>query len=296
MATNLIRSRQSRSVLIVGVEKMRDLDPAKLTLAQGLSEHAEYSQFFGISFPSINALIARMYMKHYNVDREKLSAFPVIAHRNSSTSEHAQFKKKFTADEVSRSEIVSDPLRVLDCAPVGDGAASALLVDGELLSNQQRRESVKILASESSSGRANVFEREDPLRYFSTETVTKKALQTSACTLDSISFFEIHDSYSISAALSVEAIGLSKRGESCRDAALGKFDLGAKHPCSTFGGMKARGYPIGAAGVYQLCEAFLQLTEKAGSNQVSHASKGLLQTVSGIDSSAYVQIVSVGGE
>ena len=244
----------------------------------------------------MNALVARMYMKHFNVDREKLSAFPVIAHRNSSTSEHAQFKKKFTAEEISRSEIVSDPLRVLDCAPVGDGAASALLVGGKWLSKEQRRQSVKILASESSSGRVNVFEREDPLQFASTEAATKKALQTSACTLDSISFFEIHDSYSISAALSAEAIGLSKRGESCKDAALGKFDLGAKHPCSTFGGMKARGYPIGAAGVYQLCEAFLQLTEKAGPNQVPHASRGLLQTVSGIDSSAYVQIVTVGGE
>ncbi len=291
-ASGLIKSGEAKSALVVGVEKMRDLDPQKLTLAQALSEHAEYSQFFGISFPSMNALIARMYMKKFGIDREKLSSFPVLAHRNSSTVAHAQFRKKFTVEEVSRSEVVSDPLRVLDCAPVGDGAAAALFVSGELLSPEERGSSVELVASESSSGRLNFFERDDPLHFDATQSATKKALAKSGLTLDHINFFEIHDSYSIGAGLSIEAIGLSKKGHAFLDASSGRFDLSGKHPVSTFGGMKARGYPVGAAGVYQVCEAFLQLTEKAEFNQVPHARRGLIHTMSGIDSSAHVHVVS----
>ncbi len=127
-ANSMICSGQVDSALVVGVEKMRDLDPSLLVLAQGMSESAEYSQFFGISFAGVNALLARMYMDEYDVSRQRLSCFPVIAHRNSSTVEHAQFKKKFTVEEVSRSEMIADPLRTLDCAPVGDGAAAVLVV------------------------------------------------------------------------------------------------------------------------------------------------------------------------
>lgn len=294
VATNLIRSGQSKKVLVVGVEKMRDLEPSKVMLAQGLSENADYAQFFGITFAAMNALLARIYMHEYGVTRDKLSAFPVIAHKNSSTVEHAQFKKKFTAEEVSRSEIIADPLRVLDCAPVGDGAACALITSGEEMSGAQKKEAVVILASESSSNRLNFFERERMLHFRATQSAAKKALAKAHVSLGDIDLLEIQDAYSEAAALSSEAIGLSRPGKSCDDAALGKFDLDGEFPISTFGGMKARGYPVGAAGVYQVCEAFLQLTERAGSNQVKNASRALVHCMSGIDSLAFVHVLSSG--
>lgn len=294
VATNLINSGQSNKVLVVGVEKMRDLEPSKVSLAQGLSENADYVQFFGITFAAMNALLARVYMHEYGVSRDKLSAFTVVAHRNSSTAEHAQFRKKFTADEVSRSEIVADPLRVLDCAPVGDGAACALISSGEVLSNSQKKEAVEILSSESSSSRLSFFDRERMGHFGATRSAAKKALEKAQISLDEIDLFEIHDAYSEAAALSSEAIGFSKPGKSCFDAALGKFELDGEFPVSTFGGMKARGCPIGAAGVYQICEAFLQLTQGAGSNQVKGASRALVQGMSGIDSLSFVHVLSSG--
>jgi acetyl-CoA C-acetyltransferase len=289
---NLINSGQMKCVLVIGVEKMRDLDPSKVMQAQGLSENADSSQFFGISMAGMNALLARLYMHEYGVTRADLSAFPVVAHRNSSTADHAQFKKKFTVEEVSRSEAVADPLRVLDCAPVGDGAAVAMIVSGENLSNEQRKKSVEILASESSSNIVNFFEREKMLHFGATSEASRKALKKAHLTLDAIDFLELHDSYSELAALELEAIGLSKPGMACEDAHSGKFDLNGQFPISTFGGMKGRGYPVGAAGVYQVCEAFLQLTERAGFNQVPHAKFGLVHTMSGIDSSAVVHILA----
>jgi acetyl-CoA C-acetyltransferase len=294
IATNLIGSSRFKRVLVLGIEKMRDLDPAKVMLAQGLSENADYSQFFGISVASINALLARIYMHACGISREKLSAFPVVAHRNSSTAEHAQFKRKFTAEEVGRSEAVADPLRVLDCAPVGDGAACALLVDESQLTSSRVKESVKILSSESSSNTVNFFERSDMIHFGATQGASQKALGKAGVSLDAVDFIELHDSYSELAALSIEAMGFSKRGKACDDAISGKFDLDGQFPISTFGGMKGRGYPIGAAGLYQVCEAFMQLTEKAGFNQVPNARIGLVQNMSGIDSSAFVHVLASG--
>jgi acetyl-CoA C-acetyltransferase len=294
LATNLIRSGQSKKTLVIGVEKMRDLDPSKVMLAQSLSENADFAQFFGITFTAMNALLARLYMNEYAVTREKLSAFPAIAHANSSLAKHAQFKKKFTVEEVSRSEMVSDPLRVLDCPPVGDGAACAIVASGDSLSSSKKKDAVKILSSESSSNRMNFFEREKMLNFEATQSATKKALAKSGIGLNEISLFEIHDAYSDLAALSAEAIGLSKPGKSCDDATSGKFDLSGDFPISTFGGMKGRGYPVGAVGVYQICEAFLQLTGKAGANQVKGASRALVQSMAGIDSLAFVHILESG--
>ena len=295
LGVNLIKGGQMQSVLVMGVEKMRDLDPAKVMQAQGLSENADYSQFFGISIAAMNALLARMYMHEYDVTREKLSAFPVVAHKNSSTAEHAQFRKKFTNEEVSRSEAVADPLRVLDCAPVGDGAARALLVSEDKLSSEQRKSAVEVLATESSSNLVNFFERPKMLHFGATEVAAQKALKKAHLSMEEIDFLELHDSYSELTAISLESMGLSKQGEACNDAAAGRFDLNGQFPISTFGGMKGRGYPVGAAGVYQICEAFMQLTERSGFNQVPNARFGLVQSMSGIDSSAYVHVLGFAG-
>lgn len=288
VAGTMIKSGQAKSILIVGVEKMRDIDPGKLVGVQGLAANAEYSQFFGISFASLNALLARLYMSEYSVARDDLSAFPVICHRNASTAEHAQFRKKFSKEEVSRSEIVSDPIRVLDCPPVGDGAAAILLVGEEMAGDR----SVRIAASEASSSGSNIFERHRVLHFASTETALKKALKTSGKSLSEIDFAEIHDAYSILAALVLEGMGVSKPGDACTDAAEGKFDLNGALPISTFGGMKARGYPVGAAGIYQFCEAFMQINGKGGANQVRKTQTCLLQNMSGIDESSYVHILT----
>ena len=290
VAVEMLSSGHAESVLVVGVEKMRDLDPSKVLPAQGISESADYAQFFGISFSSLNALLSRLYMNEYDVSRHELSAFPVISHANSSTAQHAQFKKKFTVEEVSRSELVADPLRVLDCAPVGDGAAAVLLVNVKKV--DKTKSNVEIIASESVSSGSSSFFRNHSYHFGSTAEATKKALKRSKLTIEDLDFFEIHDSYSILAALSVEAIGLADRGKSCTDAASGKFDLRGKFPISTFGGMKARGYPIGAAGIYQVCEAYMQLIGRAGPNQVVNARKGLIQALSGVDSSCFIHILS----
>ena len=187
--------------------------------------------------------------------------------------------------------MIADPLRTLDCAPVGDGAAAVLVVGEKHLNSE--KQVVKIAASESASGRMNFFERVsicfDSLQ---PNPSRRKRLKKSGLSIDAMDFFEIHDSYSILAALVAEGLGLSKAGEACIDATNGKFDLTGKYPISTFGGMKARGYPVGAAGIYQICEAYMQVTGQAGQNQVRDAKNCLVHSMSGIDSSSVVHILS----
>jgi len=288
VADSFIRSDQANSVLVIGVEKMRDMEPTDAVLATSLGECASFTQFFGISQTAMCALLTSLYMQEFEISRDELSVFPVIAHKNAVPAEHAQFRKAITITDVSRSMPVSDPLRLLDCAPIGDGAAAVVFCSEN---GQAKDTSVEIAASAASTDSLNFFQRDDMFDFAATRRALARALSIAGVSLRDIDFAEINDSYSSVAALSVEALGFSNRGEGARDAKEGKFDLNGKVPISTFGGLKGRGNPVGATGVYQMVEAYRQLIRTAGANQVKEAKIGLLHNMGGIDSSAAVHIL-----
>lgn len=288
VANSLVRSGQANSVLVIGVEKMRDLEPSDAARATSLGESSEYVQFFGITQTALGALISQLYMQEYEVTRDELSCFSVIAHKNAITAEHAQFRKAVSIADVSRSMLVSDPLRLLDCAPVGDGAAAVVLSNNDDLIKEP---AIEIAASATSTDFVNFYQRDDMFEFKATRGAVAKALSIAGISFRDIDFAEINDSYSAVAALSVEALGLSKRGEGARDAKDGKYDMKGKVPISTFGGLKGRGNPVGATGIYQIVEAYHQLIGKAEANQVVDAKTGLTHNMGGIDSSAVVHIL-----
>jgi len=288
VADSMIRSGQVDTVLVIGVEKMRDMEPNDAVHATSLGENASFTQFFGISQTAMCALLTQMYMQEFEISRDELSIFPVIAHKNAAPAEHAQFRKAITITDVSRSMPVSDPLRLLDCAPVGDGAAAVVLCSEN---SHGKNTKVEIASSAASTDSLNFFQRDYMFDFTATRRALAKALSISGLSVKDIDFAEINDSYSSVASLSVEALGFSKRGEGVRDAKEGKFDLDGEVPISTFGGLKGRGNPVGATGVYQIVEAYRQLIGIAGANQVKDAKTGLLHNIGGIDSSAVVNIL-----
>ncbi len=288
VADSLVKSGQANSVLVIGVEKMRDLEPSDAARATSLGESSEYVQFFGISQTALGALITQLYMQEYEVTRDELSCFPVIAHKNAVTAEHAQFRKAVSIADVSRSMAVSDPLRLLDCAPVGDGAAAVVLSNNDGMVVEPV---IEIAGSAASTDSVNFYQRDDMFEFAATRRAVTKALSISGISVRDIDFAEINDSYSAVAALSVEALGLSKRREGARDAKDGKYDIKGKVPISTFGGLKGRGNPVGATGIYQTVEAYYQLVGKAKANQVVDAKIGLTHNMGGIDSTAVVHIL-----
>lgn len=289
-AYHKVRSGEAKSALVVGVEKMRDLDVPEVSLALSMAESAEYTQFIGASFLSLNAMLARLYQETYNVTRDELSAFPVIAHSNAATAEHAQFRKPVNVEDVSRSPLVSDPLRLLDCAPIGDGAAAALLASEELV--DEGEDGVEVLSSKISTNIFSLYEREDMLRFDATKDAAGKAFTEAGVSVNDVDVLEVHDAFSITAALSVEAMGFSKVGEGAKDAASGIYSLKGMYPALTFGGLKGRGHPVGATGLYQIAELWLQLKGRGGLNQVDDCRVGVAQNIGGVDTTSVISVLA----
>jgi len=286
---NLVRSGAIDSALVVGVEKMRDIEPDEVSAALAMAESAEYTQFVGATFAALNGLLARYYMEQLNVTRDELSSIPVIDHANAVTAAHAQFRKAITPEVVSRSAIIADPLRLFDCAPVGDGAAAALVVNDNAAAGR-RKKMVEVLGGKIATNEFSLYERADMLDFKATKEAFRGAVAQAGVSPKKLSFVEVHDAFSVVGALSLEAMGFSKRGEGSRDAKAGKYASGGELPINTFGGLKARGHPVGATGMYQIAESYLQLTDQAGKNQVEGADYSATQNVGGVDSTSAVHV------
>ena len=290
VAYTYVKSGEVDCALAIGVEKMRDLEPSDTTQSLSMAERYEYTSSMGVSFVALNAMLARMYMDKYEVSRDELSYFPVLAHNNAQNTTHAQFRKPIEIANVSRSPEVSNPLTLLDCAPVGDGAAAMLLVNEKKIA-EINDEAIEITASVGATSRFSIFERDDMLEFTATKEATKKALKESNTSIKDIDVIEVHDAFSIVAALSLEAMGFSRSGEACKDACNGIYDKNGKYPSVTFGGLKARGHPVGATGLYQAAEAYLQLSGKAGLNQIENANVAITQNVGAVDTSSYIHVL-----
>ena len=286
---NLVKSGAVDSALVVGVEKMRDLEPEDVSQALAMAESAEYTQFVGATFAALNGLLARYYMEQMEVSRDELSSIPVIDHSNAVTAAHAQFRKAITPEVVSRSAMIADPLRLFDCAPVGDGAAAALIVNDRAVAGTKAR-MAEVLGGKVATNDFSLYEREDMLDFKSTRLAFKGAMEQAGLAPGKVSLAEVHDAFSVVGALSLEAMGYSKRGRASKDAKAGKYGPGSDLPINTFGGLKARGHPVGATGVYQIAEAYLQLTDQAGKNQVEGAKYAVTQNVGGVDTTSAVHV------
>ncbi len=286
---SLVKSGAIDSALVVGVEKMRDLEPEEVSQALAMAESSEYTQFVGATFAALNGLLARYYMEQMEVSRDELSSIPVLDHANAVTAAHAQFRKAITPEVVSRSSLIADPLRLFDCAPVGDGAAAVLITNDNGVGSS-RKKMAEVLGGRVATSEFSIYERDDMLEFKATREAFKAAMTQAGVPLSKLSLAELHDAFSVVGALSLEAMGLSKKGLGSKDAKSGKFSPGAKTPINTFGGLKARGHPVGATGIYQIAEAYLQLTDQAGANQVEGAEFAATQNIGGVDTTSAVHV------
>ena len=286
---NLVRSGAIDSALVVGVEKMRDLEPEEVSQALAMAESAEYTQFVGATFAALNGLLARYYMEQMDVSRDELSSIPVIDHANAVTAPHAQFRKAITPEVVGRSAMIADPLRLFDCAPVGDGAAAVLIVNDNAASGS-RRKLAEVVGGRIATNDFSIYERKDMLDFKATREAFNLALERAAVPKKKLNLVEVHDAFSVVGALSLEAMGFSRRGMGSKDASQGKYNRDGELPINTFGGLKARGHPVGATGMYQIAEAYLQVTGQAGKNQIDGAEFAATQNIGGVDTTSAVHV------
>jgi acetyl-CoA C-acetyltransferase len=265
-------------VLVCGVEKMTDAVGNLTTSALATAADQEYEVSQGISFVGLNALLMRRYMHEYGVAKEAFAGFTVNAHRNGAHNPNAMFQSAVSEAAYARAGMIADPINLLDSSPVCDGAACVVLAPAE---RYRGRAKALILASAVAIDSLAIHDRRDPLVLDAAVVSSQKAYAEARLTPADIDLCEVHDAFSIMSALSLEAAGFAPRGAGVRLAQEGEIAIGGRIPISTLGGLKARGHPVGATGVYQIVEVVQQLTGQAGKNQVSGATVGMAQNIGG---------------
>jgi len=285
-----IASGQYRRVAVVGVEKMTDLWNGSVTAGLAMAADGEYEAANGISFVGLNALMMRRYMYEYDLVEEDFAPFALNAHKNAVHNPNAMFRKSVTLAQFTKAKKVADPISLFDASPVCDGAAALILSRSENLNGNAAR-AVAIQASALATDTLALHDRRDPLWLRAVELSSIKAYAQAGVTPQDINLFELHDAFSIVAPMSLEAAGFAPRGAGTYLARDGGISLYGKLPISTMGGLKARGHPIGASGVYQVVEATQQLRGEAGKNQVPNARIAMTQSLGGVAATAATHIL-----
>ncbi len=286
-----IKSGIIQSALVVGVEKVTDRVGSEVDAAMATMTDADYEAIQGITPTAQAALLMRRYLHEYDAPQDALAGFSLNAHTNGASNPFAMFQKAIRPEQYSKAPMVSDPVNMFDASPIADGAAAILLVNDDIIPTDYDKPLVKIAASSMSSSAVALHDQPDPLVISAAVASVKKAFEQAELSPDDINLFELHDAFSILAALSLEAAGFAPKGAGWRLAADGAIALNGKIPICTFGGSKARGEAGGATGVIQIFEVVRQLQGLAGKNQVNHAKIGMAQCLGGIGATAVTHIL-----
>ena len=276
-----VASGDIESALVVGVEKMTDKAGHDVTAALATAADADYEVEQGVSFVGINALIMRRYMHEYGWKHADFAPFSINAHSNAIHNPFARLHQKITVDQFEKSSMVATPVNLLDASPIGDGAAAVVIIPAEKVASLNGKPRVTIAGSASATDSIAVHSRKDPLFLAAAYQSAKRAYEMANVVPDDIDVFELHDAFSIMSALSLEACGFAERGQGVR---LGLDDeIGPKGrvPICTRGGLKARGHPVGATGMYQIVEVAQQLRRECNGTQVDGARVGMAQNIGG---------------
>ncbi len=289
---SLIRAGLASSVLVVGVEKMTDFRTATVAAALAQAADAEYELYYGATFVGLNALLMRRYMEEYNVSRDEMSAWPVLMHENALSNPYAQIRRRISRDDVARSQVVADPIRLLDSSPMGDGAAAVLLVSEEAARGLAEKPSVYIASAAMAVDTVELTNRETLLGIPAARTAAEKALAAAGVEARELDIVELHDAFTINAVLLLEELGLAERGKAARLVSEGRFHPGDKPTVNPSGGLKARGHPVGATGVYQVAEVAMQIRGDYPGVRVEAAETGLALNMGGDGSTVVVHVLS----
>jgi acetyl-CoA C-acetyltransferase len=269
------------SALVVGVEKMTDKAGHDVTAALATAADADYEVEQGVSFVGINALVMRRYMHEYGWKHADFAPFSINAHANAIHNPFARLHQKISVEQFEKSAMVATPINLLDASPIGDGAAAAVIVPAEKVASLNGKPRITIAGSGSSTDSIAVHSRKDPLFLSAAYQSAKRAYEMANVGPGDIEVFELHDAFSIMSALSLEACGFAERGQGVRLGLDNEIGPQGRVPICTRGGLKARGHPVGATGMYQIVEVVQQLRGECNGTQVDGAKTGMSQNIGG---------------
>lgn len=272
-----------------GVEKMTELNTEGVSFALGGAGDQEIELFHGATFPSLYALLARAHMHEFGTTEQQMAAVAVKNHANAMLNPNAQFHKEITIEQVMNSGYVAEPIKLLDCSPITDGAAALILCSKDK-AKELGLKGVEIVASEQASDSLALTGRQSLTELRATRIAAQKAYEKAGIRPSQVDFAEVHDCFTIAEILAIEDLGFFKKGEGGIASEKGKTSLKGKIPINPSGGLKAKGHPVGATGVAQAVEAYLQLMGLAEQRQIKNAKIGLTHNVGGSGATAVVTI------
>jgi len=287
-----VASGEIDSAMVVGVEKMTDAAPTEVTSALATAADSDWELEQGVSFVGLNALIMRRYMHEYGWQHKDFAPFSLNSHANAAHNPYARLPFAISEKQYLNSTMISAPINLMDASPTGDGAAAALIVPFEQVRGDRR--AVQIAGSGAATDTISVHSRKTPLFLQAAYLSAQRAYAQAGISPEGIDFFELHDAFSIMAALSLEACGFAEEGKGPRLGLDNEIKINhGRLPICTMGGLKARGHPVGATGMYQIVESVQQLRGEAGETQVEGAKVGMAQNIGGSGASIITHILKI---
>ncbi|MEM1670654.1 MAG: thiolase domain-containing protein [Archaeoglobaceae archaeon] len=256
--------------IAIGVEKMSEVDTATSAAIGGRAGNYLWEfHFYGTTFPAYYAMHATAHMAKFGTTEKQMALVAVKAHRNAAKNPKAHFQKEITVEDVLKSRMITYPLKLYDCSPIGDGASAAILASEKAV-KEHGFDPVWIENVGYSSDTSNMSMREGYVGLKATRMAAEMAYKGAKVTepLNSFDLATVHDCFTIAEIMAYEDLGFCKKGEGGKFIENGESDFGGKIPVNTFGGLKAKGHPLAATGVAMVYEVVKQLREEAGNLQV----------------------------
>ncbi len=293
-AVNSILSGQYETVVVLGVEKMTDHKPDDVATAL-MGAGSEGERLAGATFPGLYAILARVHMEAFGTTEQQMAAVAVKNHFHAGLNPNAQFRNPLTIEKVMNSTKIADPLKLLDCSPISDGASAVVLTKSETKKGIRDIHSVTIAASVVATDTLGLADRGSLTELKATIQASRRAYGIAGVGAADVDVAEVHDCFTIAEILAMEDLGFFGKGEAASAVAEGKTTLGTtkKLVVNPSGGLKGCGHPVGATGVKQVVELVEQLRGSAGKRQVHEARVGLAHNVGGSGATAAVHILTV---
>jgi acetyl-CoA C-acetyltransferase len=277
-------------VVVGGVEKMTSQPTPRVAEILAGAGDMSGEMRAGATFPALFAMIARRHMYQYGTTREQLAAVSVKNHANGAKNPLAHMRKVVTLEQVLAGKPVAEPLTVYDCSLVSDGAA-AVVICAEERAAEFTAKPVMVLGISQTSDRVALDEKDDITTLQAVRTSAEKAYRMAGVRAADIQFAELHDCFTIAEILACEDLGFVPKGEGGPYEQSGATCLRGARPVNASGGLKAKGHPVGATGVGQICDVAMQIRGEAGELQVARNQIGLAQNLGGSGATSVVTIL-----
>lgn len=258
--------------LAIGAEKLTDGDTGEVTAALANAADHQLEAALGLVFPGVYAMVARRRMEVYGDTMEQCALVAVKNHRHGALNPLAQYRNEITVEEVMATKPICDPLTLLQCCPIGDGAAAAVLCSADYAERLDKKP-IRITASALATGMYD--EQREFVNFESTQRAAAQAYEQAGIGPQDVDLAEVHDCFTVAELCHYEDLGFCKPGEGTRLIESGDTALGGRIPVNSSGGLLAKGHPVGATGLAQVAEVVWQLRGEAGDRQVEGARIGL---------------------